>query len=327
MIGLSIEVRDWALKTPLRISRGVMESIPFVMVTLQDEAGHIGRGEAAGVPYDGETPQTILAMIEATRRRIEAGITRDQLLTMLPPGGGRNAIDCALWDLEAKQSGIPVWQRVGISEMRPLTTAYTIGIGDDAEVAAKAAGAAAYPILKLKADADHHVGLVEIVRQHRPDAKLIVDANQAWTIEQLREVAPRLAALGVALIEQPLRREADGPLMDYCCPIPLAADESCTDSGSLDALVGKYSVASIKLDKCGGLTEALAVVERAQALGFGLMVGCMAGTSLAMAPAAIIGQHCDYVDLDGPLLHIEDREPGLQYDGATMGIPPAALWG
>jgi L-Ala-D/L-Glu epimerase len=222
---------------------------------------------------------------------------------------------------------VPVWQTAGFTELKPVTTVLTIGLGDVATTHRKARASAAYPFLKLKVDADRHIEVVRIVREERPQARLIVDANQAWSRELLERLLGPLAELGVELIEQPLPRGEDAALEGLRTPVPLAADESCTDRTSLPALAGRYGYVNIKLDKCGGLTEALAMVQEARRLGLGIMTGNMCGTSLAMAPAFLIAQASRYVDLDGPLLQRQDREPPIRFEAALMYPPEPALWG
>jgi L-alanine-DL-glutamate epimerase-like enolase superfamily enzyme len=232
-----------------------------------------------------------------------------------------------LWDLRAKQSGVAVWQAAGLRPPRPVTTVLTIGLGDEADTRRKARAATDYPILKLKLDAERHLDVVRIVREECPDARLIVDANQAWSRPLLERLLSPLEELAVELVEQPLPRGEDAALDGLRSPLPLAADESCTDRGSLAALAGRYRYVNIKLDKCGGLTEALAMVREAQRLGLGLMVGNMCGTSLAMAPAFLVAQACRYVDLDGPLLQRLDRDPPIRFESGLMHLPDRALWG
>ncbi len=324
---LSMRIDTWPLRSPFRISRGTMTSVQVIVVEIEDREGVRGRGEAAGVDYEGETPQSMLAQVEGVRAQIESGIDRETLLDLLPAGGARNAIDCALWDLEAKRSGVPAWQAAGLATIAPVPTAYTIGIGSLEEVASKAEAARDHRLIKLKADADHHMQIVETVHRICPASRLIVDANQAWTIELLEDLAPRLAHHGVVLIEQPLPKNVDHALCGCQLPVPIAADESCTDRKSLWRLEGKYQFINIKLDKCGGLTEGLALAFEARLSGFGLMVGCMLGSSLAMAPAALIAQLCRFVDLDGPLLQAGDHTPPIRYEHGVMSVPPRELWG
>lgn len=327
MTRLTVRAESWAIDPPLRIARGEMSLLPLIVVELEDAAGHRGRGEAVGVPYEGETPDSMIAQIEAIRAVVEAGLDRATLQRRLPPGGARNALDCALWDLEAKLSGAPAWRLAGLDAPRPLTTAFTIGLGPPQEVLAKARAAAHLPLLKLKLDADRTLDVVQVVRAEAPQADIIVDANQAWSLDQLNRLAPQLAARGVSLIEQPLPKGEDHLLRAYAGPVTLAADESCVDRHSLPGLVGLYQAINIKLDKTGGLTEALALAAEARRLGFDIMVGCMAGTSLSMAPASLVAQGAKVVDLDGPLLHREDRPFGLSYVHGIMSPALPELWG
>jgi len=320
-------IESWELIEPFAIARGTVAQVPVLVAELLAVDGHVGRGEAAGVDYDGETPASMAAQIEAVASEFQDGLDGACLQRLLPAGGARNALDCALWDLRAKQSGIPVSRTAGLAELRPVTTVFTIGLGDAAAVARKARAAAAYPILKLKVDAERHVDVVRLVRQEHPHARLIVDANEGFSRALLERLLEPLAALGVELIEQPLPRGEDAALDGLPTPVALAADESCTDAASLPLLAGRYAYANIKLDKCGGLTEALAMVEEARRLGLGLMVGNMCGTSLAMAPAFLLAQRCRYVDLDGPLLQCQDREHPIRFETALMYPPERALWG
>lgn len=318
---------SWALQEPFEISRGVMTEINVLVVRLDDGQGRSGYGEATGVPYKGETQQTMAAQIEAVQQQLHAELSSEDLMRLLPPGGARNALDCALWDLRAKQAGRRAWQLAGLERVAPVLTAYTIGLGSEADVRRKICAVRHLPLLKLKADASRHVDMVRFAREEHPSARLVIDANQAWTRELLERILPELHAQGVELIEQPVMRGTDMHLDGLVSPIPLAADESCVDRSSLPALVGRYQYVNIKLDKTGGLTEALALAREAKALGFGLMVGNMGGTSLAMAPAHLIAQDCSYVDLDGPMLMQSDREQAMRYDGALLGAAEAKLWG
>lgn len=242
-------------------------------------------------------------------------------------GGARNALDCALWDLHAKQSGIPAWQAAGLTGLKPVTTAFTIGLGDEATTRRKAREARSFPLLKLKVDACRHMDIVRMVQEEHPGARLVVDANQSWSLALLKDLLPQLALAGVELVEQPLARGCDALLDGFQSPIPLAADESCTDRASLDALRGRYQFVNIKLDKCGGLTGGLVLLKEARQQGFGLMVGNMCGTSLAMAPAFLLAQSCRYVDLDGPLLQQLDRATPMSCHNGVIEPPQAALWG
>ncbi|OYY78137.1 MAG: hypothetical protein B7Y43_06900 [Sphingomonas sp. 28-62-20] len=325
---MRIEARtiSWALREPFTISRGTMTTIDGILVTLSD-GDHRGRGEAYGIIYEDETPQSMLAEIDAVRGAIEAGVNREALLSLLPFGGARCAIDCALWDLEAKRSGTPAWQAACLSPLRPIATAFTIGMRPVTEVERTAAAYAAFDLLKIKVDAQDPIAVIAAARAGAPKPRFIVDPNQSWSFDQMVALTPQLQALGVALLEQPLPVNGDDALAGYPSPIPICADELIHDRHDLPRARGKYSHVNIKLDKTGGLTEALALAHAARDEGFGLMVGCMAGSSLAMAPAALIGQLCDFVDLDGPLLQIEDWESAMACRDGVLDPPQPALWG
>lgn len=327
MIHCTTAIERWELIEAFATARDSITHIPILVATLAGRDGRRGWAEAAGVDYDGETPESMAAQVAAVAAALHDDLTSEDLLGLLPPGGARNALDCALWDLRAKESGVAAWQAAGLPPPRPVTTVLTIGLGDEADTRRKARAAAGYPILKLKVDAERHLDVVRMVREECPDARLIVDANQAWSRGLLERLLPRLEELAVELVEQPLPRDEDAALDGLRSPLPLAADESCTDRGSLAALAGRYRYVNIKLDKCGGLTEGLAMVRAAQRLGLGLMVGNMCGTSLAMAPAFLIAQACRYVDLDGPLLQRLDRDPPIRFQRGLMQIPERALWG
>ncbi|MFO1406596.1 MAG: N-acetyl-D-Glu racemase DgcA [Steroidobacteraceae bacterium] len=327
MIGVSTSLERWALREPFATARDSITHVPVVVATLTDADGHRGRGEAAGVDYDGETPEGIAAQVESVRGALEDGLTGTSLLGLLPAGGARNALDCALWDLRAKQSGRPAWRLAGLDPPRPVLTACTIGIADDATTRRRARALAGHPLVKLKVDADRALDIVRIAREELPGTRLVVDANQSWTRARLERLLPALRDLGVELVEQPLPRGADAELDGLEPCIPLAADESCTDRASLAGLAGRYDFVNLKLDKCGGLTEALATADSARRLGLGLMVGNMCGTSLAMAPACLLAQRCRYVDLDGPLLQAGDRSPSMRYAGGYVEPPDPGLWG
>jgi L-Ala-D/L-Glu epimerase len=333
---MHIDAESWAYKVPFRVSRGAESALDVVVVTLTDADGRVGRGEAAGVDYDGETIALLRAQIEAVRPEIEQGIGAGggraalnftSLATLLPAGGARNAVDCALWDLTAKQRRTSAWQLAGMADPRPLTTSMTLGIDTDDAVAAGARRYAGWPLIKVKVDGGRHVDAIRLVRAACPAAGLIVDPNQAWSCDLLNRLAPELKSLGVVLIEQPVPRGEDETLRGYRGSIRLAADESVADRAGLAAVKDLYQVVNVKLDKTGGLTEALALARDARALGLQVMVGCMAGTSLAMAPGMVVGQMAEFVDLDGPLLHSEDREHGIAYDRGLMRLPSPLLWG
>ena len=308
------------------ISRGSRTEIRVVTVTLSDGT-HVGYGEC--VPYGryGETVEGVIETILSTAEDFAAGLDRAGLQLRLPAGAARNALDCALWDLEAKRSGKPVWQLAGLVAPNAITTAFTLSLGTPDSMREAAAKNAHRPLLKVKLGTDGDLERIEAVRAGAPDATIIVDANEGWSVEQYQALAPVLVRLGVALVEQPLPAGADDLLAGVTRVLPVCADESCHDRASLAALKGKYDVINIKLDKTGGLTEALAMLQDAEALGFGVMVGSMLGTSLAMAPAFLVAQQAGYADLDGPLLLAKDREVPIRYDGSTMRSVPAELWG
>lgn len=333
---MHVDAESWAYKVPFRVSRGAESALDVVVVTLTDADGLVGRGEAAGVDYDGETIALLRAQIEAVRPAIEQGIGAGggraaldftSLAALLPAGGARNAVDCALWDLTAKQRRTTAWQLAGMADPRPLTTSMTLGIDTDDAVAAGARRYAGWPLIKVKVDGERHVDAIRLVRAACPSAGLIVDPNQAWSCDLLNRLAPEMKSLGVVLIEQPVPRGEDETLRGYRGSIRLAADESVADRAGLSAVKDLYQVVNVKLDKTGGLTEALALARDARALGLQVMVGCMAGTSLAMAPGMVVGQLAEFVDLDGPLLHSEDREHGIAYDRGLMRLPSPLLWG
>ncbi|QPF72363.1 dipeptide epimerase [Roseateles sp. DAIF2] len=328
LLDCSITTEDWPLQEPFEISNAVMTAIDVLLVELRDADGHVGRGEAAGVSYDGETPASMAAQVHGLRPRLHADLSFDELMQWLPAGGARNALDCALWDLRSKQAGRRAWQLAGREQqVLPVETAYTIGLGQEADVRRKIRAARHMPLLKLKADKTRHLDMVRFAREEHPAARLMIDANQAWDRRLLEKILPELQAHGVELIEQPVPRGDDAQLDGLASPIPLAADESCNDRGSLHALKGLYQYINIKLDKSGGLSEGLALARTAHQMGFGLMVGNMGGTALAMAPAFIVAQECRFVDLDGPLLLARDREPAMRYEAAQLSPPDAALWG
>ena len=327
MIEVATRIERWELIEPFVTARDANTHVPVLVVQLTGPAGQRGWAEAAGVDYDGETPESMAAQIEDLRGALHDRLTGTELLDLLPAGGARNAIDCALWDLRAKETGSPVWKLAGLLAPHPVTTAFTIGLGDEQEVRRKARQALDFPLLKLKVDAERHVGLVRVVREAHPSARIIVDANQGWTRTLLERLLPQLHELGVELVEQPVPRGDDAALDGLRSPIPVAADESCTDRRSLAGLAAYYQCVNIKLDKCGGLTAALAMCAEARRLGLGLMVGNMCGTSLAMAPAFLVAQACIVTDLDGPLLQRLDRPHPIRFERGVMHAPDPALWG
>ena len=317
---------EWEFKRPFRIAYRIRTHAATVVVEVQ-EGSAVGRGEAAGVSYRGETIDTLLEQLAGVALDVQNGTSREHLEKLLPAGGARNALDCALWDLESKRSGRRAWELAGLEGVRQLLTAYTLGVDTPEITGQAAADAIGCTLLKIKLTGAHDIERVAAVRRARPDAQLIVDANQAWSEEQLREYTPQLAQLGVLLIEQPLPIGKDAVLRDFESPVPLCADESCQDSSSLPELLGKYQFVNIKLDKTGGLTEALRLAHAARMYGLKLMVGCMGGSSLAMAPAFVLGQLCEIVDLDGPLLMKFDVAYAIVYEGDRMSLPDARLWG
>jgi len=326
--GLHLTVRreSWPIAGRFVISRGAKTEADVVVAELSD-GRHSGRGECVPYARYGETPEGVEAAIDGLRQELAGGLDRERLQAALPAGTARNALDCAFWDLEAKQAGEPVWRLAGRAAPRPLTTAYTISVGDAEAVGAAARAHAHRPLLKLKLGGSGDLARVKAVRANAPAARLIVDVNEAWSPAQLDELAPRLQKLGVELIEQPLPAGADDALANHTRSVAVCADESCHDRTSLEGLAGRYDAVNIKLDKTGGLTEALALADAARVAGYRLMVGCMVATSLAMAPALVVGQDAEYVDLDGPLLLARDREPGLRYGGSLVHPPDPDLWG
>lgn len=308
------------------ISRGARSEQVVVGVTI--EADGIGaRGECTPYARYGESAEQVIADIEAMAALLSSGMSRVDLQRAMPPGAARNALDCALWDLEAKRSGRPVWELAGLTVPVPVLTAYTIALEDPQTMNRKAAANAWRPLLKIKLGGEGDMARLEAVRAGAPASRIIVDANEGWSADEYAALAPALLRLGVEIVEQPLPAGADDALADMARPLPVCADEACHDRASLEALAGKYDMVNIKLDKTGGLTEALALRDAARETGFSIMVGCMVGTSLAMAPGVLVAQGAAIADLDGPLLLAADRKPPLVYD--AQGVHPAdsALWG
>lgn len=322
---LSVADERWPLKHAFRISRGSKTETHVVVATITRN-GKTGRGECVPYARYGETIESVVETIERCRPDIEAGVTCRDLLRAMKPGAARNALDCALWDLEAKQTGRRAWTILGLPEPHPATTAYTIGL-DEPPAMAQAARVANAPLLKLKLGGSNDIACVLAVRAAAPDTMLIVDPNEGWTFDQLESFGPELKRLGVKLIEQPLPAGADASLVGYDAPVPLCADETCHTADGLAQIAGKYACVNIKLDKTGGLTEALNLAREAQNLGLSIMVGCMVSTSLSMAPAFMLSPLAHFIDLDGPLLLSHDRAPGLRYDGTRMFAPLPNLWG
>jgi L-alanine-DL-glutamate epimerase-like enolase superfamily enzyme len=311
---LSARIERWAVAGSFTIARGAKAHVDVVVAEIE-EAGCTGRGEATPIYYHGESAETVVQAIE----RVGADIARAELPDHLGRGAARNALDCALWDLEAKQKGIPVWRLAGLDAPRGLTTAFTISLANPREMEAAARAAAArHPLLKLKLAGEGDHDRVAAVRRGAPQARLIVDANEAWNDRDVAAEAAALLPFGVELIEQPVSAGEDHRLDGVRSPIPLCADESCQDRADLARCIGRYAAINIKLDKAGGLTEALALAEAARAAGLEIMVGCMLSTSLGIAPAFLLAQQARWVDLDGPLLLARDREDGFLFDGALM---------
>ena len=326
MCRLTVRAESWPIAGSFTISRGSKTKADVVLVEIADGAV-AGRGECLPYPRYGETIDGAIAAIEELRLQIEDGLGREALQTAMRPGAARNAVDCALWDLEAKRTGRPAWQLAGLAQPRPATTAYTLSLGSIETMAAAARANADRPLLKLKLSGPGDLDRVRAVHENAPRARLIVDANEAWTPEIFADLAPQLAPLGVELIEQPLPASSDQALAALVRPVPVCADESCHDTASLSAIRGKYDAVNIKLDKTGGLTEALRLAAAAKAEGLAIMVGCMVATSLAMAPALLLAQEARWIDLDGPLLLAKDREPGLAYRGNLVLPASPELWG
>lgn len=326
MTRLSISRDRFPTRGTFTISRGSRTEVQVVAVTLERD-GHVGRGECVPYARYGESVDSVCQQIEAVRQAITTGLDRPSLSSLLPAGAARNALDCALWDLEARCAGKRVWQQAGLQPPDSVLTAFTLSL-DTPERMRETAGENAHrPLLKLKLGGEGDLERLQAVREGAPQSRLIVDANEGWSAADYDALAPRMLELGVALVEQPLPADDDAALLDRDRPLPVCADEACHDRAGLEALHGKYDVINIKLDKTGGLSEALALREAAREAGFGIMVGCMVGTSLGMAPAHLLAQGADYVDLDGPLLLSEDREAAIRYEGSTMHVPESDLWG
>ena len=326
---LAARIERFPVRGAFTISRGAKTHVDVVVAEVTD-GPHGGRGEGTAIYYKGDSAELALAALHGVIDAVAAGATRAELLSLLPAGAARNALDCALWDLEAKQTGVRVWQRLGLPVPQPLLTAYTISLADPAAMAAAADAVRGRELLKVKlGGSDGPAADVErlaAVRRAAPDARLIVDANEAWAGTDIERTLRALAPLGVELVEQPVPAGRDAELDGLRAAVPLAADESCHDRSSLDAIIGRYAFINIKLDKAGGLTEALALRHAAAARGLGVMTGCMLCTSLAIAPAFLVAMQGSYADLDGPLL-IEDRPQALRFAASDVFPPESALWG
>ena len=323
---LFVEAERFPLAAAFTISRGSKTEAAVLTCTIRD-GQNAGRGECVPYARYGETIEGVHDEIEAARNAVADGITRRELLQAMKPGAARNALDCALWDLEARAGGAPVAGRVSKIPPRPLETAYTISLGEPEAMAAQAREHARRPLLKVKVGTGDDVGRIEAVAAAAPHSRIILDANEGWSEENLSRHLLAAVRCRVALIEQPLPAGRDEILRTVPHPVPICADESVHTADDLEGLLGLYDAVNIKLDKAGGLTAAIELRDRARELGFGVMVGCMVGTSLAMAPAVLLAQDADFVDLDGPLLLARDRETPLAYEGSLVYPPEPALWG
>jgi L-Ala-D/L-Glu epimerase / N-acetyl-D-glutamate racemase len=326
MIELQVRHETWPLATPFTISRGSRTTAEVVVVQVRG-GGVTGRGECVPYPRYDETVEGVIATVEALAPRLAEGMTRDQLQEALPAGSARNGLDCALWDWQARRERTTVAQLLGMSPLQPLITAYTLSLDTPERMGRAARENASRPVLKSKLAGEGDLERMAAVHENAPAATLIVDANEAWSSAEVEPYCAALVQLGVALVEQPLPAAEDAALADISHPLPLCADESCHTRADLDRLAGRYDVINIKLEKAGGLTEAMALHRAARERGLQVMVGCMIGTSLAMAPAVLVAQGADFVDLDGPLLIGRDRDPGLRYEGSLLHPPGPDLWG
>ena len=328
MAGLELDVREevFPIAGRFTISRGSRTESRVVTVELR-AGGARGRGECYPYSRYDESVESVMAQVEAMRNALADGMDRAALQDAMPPGAARNGLDCAFWDLEAKQTGRRAWELAGLPAPGPVVTAYTLSLDEPAAMRDKAAANADRPLLKIKLGGPGDIERLRAVREGAPGARIIVDANEGWTAETYAQIAPVVLELGVEMVEQPLPADDDGPLGLMDRPLPVAADEACHDRASLAQIGGKYDMINIKLDKTGGLTEALALKAEAERLGLKVMVGCMIGSSLGMAPALLVAQGAAIVDLDGPLLLARDREHGLRYDEAGVHPPAPELWG
>lgn len=323
---LSARIERFPIAGSFTISRGAKTEAVTVVAEVSQN-GLTGRGECVPYPRYGETPEATLAAIQAMRAAVAGGLTRQALQAAMPPGAARNALDCALIDLEAKAAGLRAWKLLDRPEPVERTTAYTISLGTPEAMATATAKAAHRPLLKIKLGGDGDPERIAAVRKAAPESELIVDANEAWTDANLEYNLAACDAVGVTLVEQPLPAGKDDALARIKRPLAVCADESVHDRGSLAPLRPRYDAVNIKLDKTGGLTEALAMADAAQALGFEIMIGCMVATSLSMAPAMLVTPQARFVDLDGPLLLARDRDHALRYDGSLVYPPDSSLWG
>ncbi|TWG49579.1 N-acetyl-D-Glu racemase DgcA [Aminobacter sp. J44] len=323
---LFVRAERFPLAAAFTISRGTKTEAAVLTCTIRD-GGNAGHGECVPYARYGETLENVTEQIEAARSAIENGASREEILSIMKPGAARNAVDCALWDLEAKSGAGPVTERIGVATAKPLITAYTISLGEPEQMGAAARENAHRPVLKVKVGTEDDVSRIAAVAEAASNARIILDANEGWTEDNIRKHLLAAARYRVAVVEQPLPAGRDEILRNIPHPVPVCADESVHTVEGLEQLLGLYDAINIKLDKTGGLTGALTLHQRARELGFGIMVGCMVGTSLAMAPAVLLAQDADFVDLDGPLLLAKDREEPLTYEGSLVYPPSPALWG
>jgi L-alanine-DL-glutamate epimerase-like enolase superfamily enzyme len=326
MPALTVTHESWPLARPFAISRGSKTAAELVIVEIRGD-GASGRGECVPYARYGETVEGVVAALRALAPDIAAGMDRAALQRALPAGAARNALDCALWDFEAKKTGTPVWTLAGLPAPGPVTTAFTLGLDSPDAMGLAARAESQRPLIKMKLAGEDDLERVAAVREAAPGARLIVDANEGWAADMVGPFGAALAGLGVEMIEQPLPAGADALLADVPHPVPVYADESCHDRASLESIAGKYDGVNIKLDKTGGLTEALALKREAEAAGLDIMVGCMVATSLAMAPAIMLAWNAAIVDLDGPLLLARDRDGGLVFSESKLFPPSVAFWG
>lgn len=323
---MKVERVNIPLHTPFVITGYTFTELQAVWVKLSDGLVS-GRGEGVGIYYLGESQDSMVRELEEIKPKVERGATRQEINGLMPRGGARNALDCAFWDLECKQTGKTIWELTGITP-EPLFTVATIGIGSLEQMASRATELASFQNIKIKVNGESPVEAVAAVRAARPDATLVVDANQGWSLNQLEDFTPKMHELEVKMIEQPLTRGIEHDLSGFVSDVPIGADESVLDLAEYHENSANYQVVNIKLDKCGGLTEALEIVAAAKQDGKTIMVGNMTGTSLSMAPAFVIGQECAFVDIDGPLLLGSDIDYGLEYlDGGKVLPPSSLLWG
>ena len=326
MTELFVSAEAWPIRGSFAISRGSKTKADVVLVELQAD-GVKGYGECVPYARYGESQDSVIAQIESLRSAIRHGMDRAQLQRQLPPGAARNAVDCAFWDLQSKLSRRRVWELMGLPSAQPVITAYTLSLDSPENMYRAALGSADRPLLKIKLGDEGDIDRMQSVRKGAPDARLIVDANEGWDVDTYQRMIPELLRLGVEMIEQPFPAADDDVLQSLQRPIPICADESCHDCASLPHIVGRYDMVNIKLDKAGGLTEAMKLRAAAEAEGLKIMVGCMLATSLAMAPAILLAQGVDVVDLDGPLLLQQDRAHGLRFDQGRVYPPAPELWG